>query len=43
MEEHIDAVLRAMEFNMELFEPLLSSYPACLQAVHDANGGNTEY
>ena len=33
MEEHIDAVLQGMEFNMELFEPLLSSYPARLQAV----------
>lgn len=43
MEEHIDAVLREMEFDTELFESLLSSYPARLQAVRDANGGNTEY
>ena len=43
MEEHIDAVLRGMEFNTELFELLLSSYPARLQAVCDASGGNTEY
>ena len=43
MEEHIDAVFQGMEFNRELFESLSSSYPARLQAVHDANGGNTEY
>ena len=43
MEEHIEAVLREMEFSTELFEALLSSYPARLQAVRDANGGNTEY
>ena len=43
MEEHIDAVLREMEFNTELFESLLSSYPTRAQAVRDANGGNTEY
>ena len=35
MEEHIDAVLRGMEFNTELFESLLSSYLARLQAVRD--------
>ena len=43
MEEHIEAVLMEMEFSTELFEALLSSYPARLQAVRDANGGNTEY
>ena len=42
MEEHINAVLRGMEFNTELFESLLSSYPACLRAVRDVNGGNIE-
>ena len=43
MEEHIDAVLRGMEFNLEHFESLLSSYPNRLQAVCDTNGGNTEH
>ena len=43
MEKHITAVLRGMEFNTELFESLLSSYPARLQAVRDTNEGNTEY
>ena len=43
MEEHINAVLREMEFNTQLFESLLSSYPERLQAVRNANRGNTNY
>ncbi|MPC30617.1 hypothetical protein E2C01_023884 [Portunus trituberculatus] len=43
VEEHIDAVLREMDFNTELFESLLSFYSARLQAVPDAEGANTEY
>ena len=43
MEERITAVLWGIEFNAELFEPLLPSYPARLQSICDANIGNTEY
>ena len=43
MAECIDAVFQGMAFNKEFFESLLSSFPAYLQAVHDANGGNTKY
>ena len=40
-EEQIEAVLREMEFETELFEsPVFSPH---LQMVRDANGGNTEY
>ena len=43
MEEHINAVLRGMEFNTELFESPLSYYPARLQAVCDTSGENAEF
>jgi hypothetical protein len=36
-------VLHGLEYDSELFESLLMSFPKRIQAVIDADGGHTEY
>ena len=40
---HLQDVLEELEFDTNLFESLLRSYPSRLQAVRDANGFHTKY
>lgn len=40
---NLNSVLKKMEFDTDLFESLLKSYPLRLQAVREANGSHTKY
>ena len=43
LKKHITATLQELEYDTELFQALLTSYPRRIEAVKNAEGGHTDY
>ena len=43
LKKHIAATLKELEYDTELFQALLTSYPRRIEGVKDAEGGHTDY